>query len=161
KIGGLDRFFNFVHRALVVWRDHYQARLGRRQPGQLPQRGLRAVVIYLQIFDQRGGSAAGADAGEFVAKRLHRLVHFLARVFDCVRKHAHGALSTRVPIRSPITALLILPALRKLNTMIGSRLSMHIEMAVESITFRFFCSTSMYVSRSKRLAPGSRIGSRS
>src|SRR5208283_2801619 len=54
KIGGLDRFFNFVHRALVVWRDHYQARLGRRQPGQLPQRSLRAVVIYLQIFDQRG-----------------------------------------------------------------------------------------------------------
>ncbi len=50
---------------------------------------------------------------------------------------------TSVPIFSPFTTRLRLWALKKSNTMIGIRLSMHIENAVESITFSRFTSASV------------------
>ena len=42
---------------------------------------------------------------------------------------------------------LILPLTVRLKTMIGNLLSMHSEIAVESMTFRPCCSTSRYVNR--------------
>ena len=50
---------------------------------------------------------------------------------------------TSVPIFSPLTTRLKLCSLKKSNTMIGIRLSMHIENAVESITFNRFTSASV------------------
>src|SRR5579859_2894013 len=46
------------------------------------------------------------------------------------------------PTRSPCTTRLIFPYSPMLNTTIGIPLSMHSEIAVESITFKFRCRTS-------------------
>src|SRR5712671_2447518 len=65
------------------------------------------------------------------------------------------------PTRSPSTTRLIFPCLFMLNTTIGMLLSMHSEIAVESITFKFCCSTSRYVMRSKNFASTTCSGSAS
>ena len=49
---------------------------------------------------------------------------------------------TRVPIASVVTTRAMLPGLRMLKTTIGKLLSMHREIADESMTFNCFSSTS-------------------
>src|SRR5215469_4411591 len=142
QVGGLYRLLDIMERRLVVGSDYQQPHLGRGQPSQLAERGLGPVVIDRQVLDECGGGAPGAHPRKLMLESLDGFFHFLASHLNDFAGH-DATLSTRVPMVSPITALLILPGLRKLKTMMGSWLSMHIEMAVESITFRFFCKTSM------------------
>src|SRR3954470_19623544 len=55
---------------------------------------------------------------------------------------------TSEPIGSPLIARLMLPGVRRLNTTIGRRLSMHSEIAVASITLRPRSRTCRYEIRS-------------
>src|ERR1700722_9424136 len=148
EVGGLNCLFDFAHRTLIVGRDDQQSSLGRGQSGKLTQRRLGAVVVDVKIFQQGGRGASGANSGQLMAESVYRFLHLHLRKLDfLVHGSCRSALSpprsTRVPIASPITALFILPRLRKLKTMMGRSWSMHIEIAVESITLRFRCSTSM------------------
>ena len=92
-------------------------------------------------------------------RRLHPLVDFGEQPFQIV--DIHRRLSLRIvyavtsdPIGSPMIARLMLPGVRRLKTTIGSRLSMHSEIAVASITFRPCSSTCRYEMRSKRVRVG-------
>ena len=86
-------------------------------------------------------------------RRVHPLVDFREQPLQVVDVHRVSvspatALQsdpvtavTSEPIGSPAIARLMLPGVRRLNTTIGSWLSMHSEMAVASITFSPCSST--------------------
>src|ERR1700683_4873766 len=52
EIGILNRFFDFLQRSLVVWRDDDEPRLRRRQRRDLAYRSFGAVVVHLQPFHE-------------------------------------------------------------------------------------------------------------
>src|SRR5208283_1390080 len=74
-------------------------------------------------------------------------------------RRSFGSPETIVPILLPLIRFFILSAFLISKTIIGRLLSMHIEIAVESITFRLYFRTSIYDILSYFLAAGSFIGS--
>src|ERR1700737_4406023 len=93
----------------------------------------------------RGGSAR-AHRGELFVQGVKRLLHFdlgfREEAFD-QGLVCHDYLPyTSVPISSPSTTFSMLPSCIRSNTMIGRLLSMHMVMAVLSITVNPRLSTS-------------------
>src|SRR4029077_20560794 len=83
----------------------------------------------------------GAYAGKILANDVQGLVHLLLGLEHRLVDHrlsfsAAASWATRVPIFSPCTARAMLPSPSKLNTTIGSRLSMQRLIAVASATRR-------------------------
>src|SRR5205814_864541 len=120
---------------------------GYREAGELLERNLGAVVVDLQLVDERGSGPAGADAGELLLEMHDRLVHAVLALGDVGVHHASFVV-TSVPMGSPISALPMLPGSMTSNTMIGSALSMQNVIAVESITSSRRLSTSKCVTSS-------------
>jgi hypothetical protein len=58
--------------------------------GDLRQRHVRAVVVDLEVVDQRGAGAARAQLGQVVAQRLDALLHAGLGVFLDVVEHGDG-----------------------------------------------------------------------
>ena len=121
------------------------------------------MIIDANVVEQRHVRAAGAHAGKFLAEIFDGFFHARAglrhRVFAVGnRGHRFGApvqsAVTVDPTFSPITTRRIFPGPFILKMMIGMRLSMHSEMAVESMTVRPFWITSRYVMRSKHFRAG-------
>ena len=131
------------HGAITI--DH---RLGHRERPELVHRHRRAVIIDANVVEQRDVRAARAHAGKLLAEILDGLFHpraglrhrFLA-VGNCAHRVRVPAIHSAVtvdPTFSPITTRLMFPGRFILKMTIGMRLSMHSEMAVESITARPF-----------------------
>src|SRR6185503_6082791 len=104
-----------------------------REAGELLERNVGAVIVDLQLVDERRGGPAGANAGELLLEMHDRLVHAFLALGDMGVHHASFEV-TSVPIGSPMSALPMLPGSMTSNTMIGSALSMQNVIAVESIT---------------------------
>src|SRR6185437_11596487 len=104
----------------------------------------RAVVVDAHPVDEREIGAAGAHLGQLFLERLVRLADARFQIFQDVVHHGLDSSSvTNVPIDSPSTTRRILPRERRSNTTIASLLSRHSEIAVESITFKLRCKTSI------------------
>src|SRR5438874_1864287 len=118
--------------ALVVDLHHQQPRLRSADLSQLVEWSGRAVIGHDDAVDQRGVGAAGADRRELAREVIHGLRHLLIGVTDDGIDHV--AAPTRVPICSPSTTRSMLPGISRLNTTIGTPLSMHSVSAVLSMT---------------------------
>src|SRR5262245_48401772 len=159
EIALLDGLLDRLHRALVVRRDHEDLRLGHREARELLQRHVGAVVVDLQLLDQRGRRPPGADARELLLEVHDRLVHPVVGFVDLRMVHESSLELTIVPIGSPTRARAMLSGSDTSKTMIGSWLSMQNVIAVESITCNPRESTSKWLNRSSLTASGSRRGS--
>ena len=112
----------------------------------------------MNAVEDRDRGAPGPHARQLVLdvleRHVHPLVDFRVQAFQIVDIHRLTLKSrilrsfkfelqavTNDPTGSPMMARLMLPGVRRLNTTIGSRLSMHSEMAVASITLRPCSST--------------------
>src|SRR5262245_39734387 len=117
----------------------------------------------MYAIEDRHRGPPGANASQLVAKVLEGGSHALGdlavqrfQVADVQRFSllfglgAYGL--TTEPMGSPQIARLILPGVRRLNTTIGSRLSMQSEIAVASMTLSPCSSTWRYEMRSNRMA---------
>ncbi len=142
EIGLEDRLLDLDHGAAVEGLNDQEPRLGGAQSGKLIERRRRAVVLDHDMVEQSRRSPAGPQLGQIPAKRAYRTVHFLLQLSENRVVHRFPPL-TKVPIASPDTTLLILPFSIRLKTMIGKLLSMHSEIAVESITLSSRFNTSM------------------
>src|SRR5262249_5313153 len=119
-----------------------QRRIGNGEGRDLVQRRLGAVVLDHDAVEQRGVRASGAHVRQLLLERADGLLHLLLARCEHVVGHARPP-CTSVPIRTPDTARMMFPCSSMLNTRIGSPLSMHSEIAVESITWRLRLSTSI------------------
>src|SRR4029453_6805795 len=129
EIAHLDRLLDRLHRSLVVRRDDEHARLGDADARDLLQRDLGAVRVDLELLDEAGGRAAGADPTELLLPVRDRLTHLVATLVERERTevvaavpHRASAVSelTNVPIGSPSSARWMFPGALTSNTMIGS-----------------------------------------
>src|SRR5262249_6100040 len=141
EIRGLDGLLDRVQGRFVIGLHDQQRRLRGRQGRDLVQGGPGTVVVDQEPVDQGGGGPARARMREFFAKGAQRLVHLLLAALDHVGGHWRSP-RTMVPIRSPHTALTMLPGSSMLNTMIGMLFSLHSVTAVRSITWRLRVITS-------------------
>src|SRR5207245_9848561 len=135
--------------------DHDQPRVGDGDIVDVVQRRHLPAVVDAHAVEERGIGAAGAHLRQLAAQIVQRHVDALAQVVQDVLCHAHGTHAsccccggglsepTSVPTSSPCTTRMMFPRWPRSNTMMGSSLSMQSEIAVESITLRFFRSTSM------------------
>src|SRR6267142_1872675 len=133
---------DFRIRVAIERLNHEQSRLRRAQRRQLNQWGRGAVIVDHDMFKQRGRCPAGANLGQFLAQGTNRTLHLFLQMGKNSLVHRFPPL-TRVPIGSPETTRLMLPFSIKLKTIIGKLLSMHREMAVESMTLSSRFSTSI------------------
>src|ERR687892_496446 len=157
-----DGLLHGCHGVAVVGLDHQEPGLGNRERRELVQGCGRAVVVHRHPVEDRGCGPAGAHPGELLARDLDGALHLMAGLLQRgLRRHWPDPEWTSVPIRSPRIARRMLPSSRKLNTMIGSPLSIQSEMAVASITCRPLLRTSMYSRSSNFVAPGFALGSAS
>ena len=145
QVGVLDGLLDGLHRALVVGGDDQHPGLGHVEPGQLLERHVGAVVVDLQLLDERRRGPTGADGREVGLGVAHGLGHLLGGLEQDVVDHrpTSGPHETSVPIGSPSRARRMLPGPIRSKTTIGSLLSMQNVMAVESITLRPRLRTSM------------------
>src|SRR5262249_51901575 len=148
EVGLLDRLLDRLHRALVVGGDHEDAGLGHGETCELLQRHVGAVVVDLQLLDERRSCSAGANARELLLQVHDRLVHPIVGFVDLRMAHASSLELTIVPIGSPTSARAMLSGSDTSKTMIGSWLSMQNVIAVESITCSPRDSTSKWLRRS-------------
>jgi hypothetical protein len=135
------------------------AGLGHLEPRQLLERHLGAVVVDHQLLDQRRGRPAGAHAGELDTGVLDRLGHLLGGIVEhhgggrrsrvgrvlsagrartpapCRRAHPRAIGRACRPGR-PSRMDRTLPGWSRSNITMGSLLSMHSVMAVESMALR-------------------------
>src|SRR6266851_326460 len=137
-----QRLLDGADLALVVNLDHQQPRLGRADLRQLVERSRRPVIRDHHLVDQRWVGAARADGRELAPEVVDRLRHL--RLGVPKDRIDHVPAPTRVPISSPSTSLSMLPGVSRLNTTIGTSLSMHSVSAVLSITSMPRLSTSRY-----------------
>src|SRR3954451_20896774 len=151
EVGLHDRPLDRLDRALVVRLDGDQPRLGRVDRRHLAQRRLRAVVVDADAVQQRRAGPPGAHGLELLARRVHGLVHVLARVLKEFVDHV----VTSVPTRSPEIIRLMLESSAMSKTWMLSLLSMHRASALESITFRSRSSASRAVISAMNSALGS------
>src|SRR4029453_12718011 len=146
EVGLADRLLDGVHRALVERSDDQEPGLGHGEVRQLLQGHLGAVVVDRELLDQARVGPSGADGGELVAGVGHGLVHLLAGVvedqFEQVpvvaaghraRSQGKPGQETRVQIGLPSRMDRMLPGPSRSKTTIGTALSMHSVMAVESM----------------------------
>ncbi len=117
----------------VVNLNHEQPRFGCADLRKLVERRRRAVVGNHDLVDQRRVGAAGANGGELGGEVLDGLRHLRLRVTKDGVDH-EAAAPTSVPIFSPSTTRSMFPCSSRLNTTMGTSLSMHSVRAVLSIT---------------------------
>src|SRR6185369_7718701 len=158
-----------------------EARLGHADGGELIQRHVAAIGLDLHRIEHRGGGAAGAQAAELVLEgldgALHAALHFVE--VEITRGHHVSPSKSRRPHRAPPfrarqmsrqpATMVPWPMPRRIapidpgsaieNTMIGSDVSRASAKAVASITLYPPSIACEWVSRSKRLADGSFLGS--
>src|SRR5207248_2613158 len=127
-----QRFFDRSDLAPVIDLDHEQPGLGRADLGELIERSRGLVVGDHDLVDQGRVGAAGADRRELASEVIDRLCHLRFRLAEDWVDHAEAP--TSVPISSPITTRSMLPGVSRLNTTIGTSLSMQRVSAVLSIT---------------------------
>src|SRR5687767_2371940 len=116
-----------MRESFVPWRNRQQARLWRSDRGDLVQRHVLPVGFDADGVEKVGRRLSAPDGSEFPAGAFERLLHGGARVFENLRYGAHW---TRVPTRSPETALATAPFLWMLSTMSGSLFSAQSVIAV-------------------------------
>src|SRR5258708_3442906 len=159
EITRLDRLLDRFQRTLVVRRNDQNASLGNGEAGQLLQRHLGAVVVDPELLHERGRGPPGPDAAELILEVDNDLVHLVVCLRDPSVGHLASLGCTSVPIGSPVSALVMLPACITSKTMIGKELSMQNVIAVESMTWSPRARTSKWLSFSIFTALGSVRGS--
>src|SRR5262249_27097685 len=150
-----------AHHAAVPRLDDDQARFRCGDGGELGDRGRGAVVVDANVVEQGRRRPAGANRSQLVIESVFRVAHALFAapqdVRDAILQHrsasqtgpatiyrvaypkvsragADAGQATSVPMGSPSMARRMLPSWARSNTMIGSLLSMHSEIAVLSMT---------------------------
>src|SRR6266508_742523 len=149
-----DRLLDRRDHVLLPRLHQNEPRLGDGEGRDLVERRGGPVVVDPHPVEEVQVRAAGADVRELALQVLEGLRDPVVQILQDVFGDAHGRSSlcfgarpgrrpTTVPISSPRTTRRTFPRFVESNTMIGRSLSMQRLMAVESITFRFFFSTSM------------------
>src|SRR5262249_42605733 len=122
EVRGVDRALDRGERRLVVRLDHQERRLRRVHLRHLVERRLRAVVLDAEPVEQMEARPSGPVVPQVLLERADRAFHLLLRGVEHFVRHARPPY-TRVPMRSPLTARMMLPACIKLKTRIGMLLS--------------------------------------
>jgi hypothetical protein len=91
EVGGLDGLLDRLDRPLVVGRDDEQARLGNREPGQLLERDLGAVVVDLQLLDEDRAGPPRPDRAELALEVVAGLRHLVPALGEDVVLDRHPA----------------------------------------------------------------------
>ena len=109
EVAVADRLLDGAERGAVVRLDEQLAGLGHLEAGELLQRDRRAVVLDVQLLDERRRGPAGAHGRELRLHVLDRLVHLVdgleQRLVDhrasvLMREHADWPPSARPPASS-------------------------------------------------------------
>src|SRR5690242_15646009 len=165
EVGLEDAALDVLHDALVERRDREHARLGDADRGQLVDRHLGAVGGHLDAVEQGRRRPPRPHGHELVPGALDALVHpaggILQHVIDHVATSAGMRAAMIVPTRSPRTTRSMFDSSSRLKTYSGTRLSMHSDSAVVSMTFRPRSIASRWVSSGIRRASGFSRGSES
>src|SRR5690606_31560751 len=124
---------------LLPRRDHERARVLDGDGRRLRDRHLRAVVLDGDVIEETGMSPARAQPPKLFLQRLDRFLHAVLRIFFYVGDHElvpviGNWLPTAVPTASPRTSRTRSPGVLRLKTTSGKSLSLHITMAVASMT---------------------------
>src|SRR5690606_20879913 len=127
----------------------------------LVQGHLGTVTVHGHPVQNRRIGPAGPDRRKIPFGHFNYFLHLLVSLFPNFFNGFHSQSSplTKVPIFSPITILLIFPTSFRLKTIIGILLSMHKEVAVESITRKRLFKISIKLRSSNFLASGFKTGS--
>ena len=93
EIRVLNGFLDGLQRVLVIGLDDQQAGFGHVEAGQLLERHLSAVVVDLELLDERRGRPTRAHARELGLRMADGLRHLVGRLDENVVDH--------VPITGP------------------------------------------------------------
>lgn len=125
-----------------------------RYVGQRLQRRRRTVILHCNLVDEGRVGSSRSHRSQFFLQYVQTFFHLFFHGFDIKITHLVSSKYhlMMVPIFSPQTAFITLPSSARANTCIAILLSLHKDAAVESITFKSFSSTSLWVRDSYLIA---------